>query len=124
MLGLRVRVGEGVGYDPSGAEDGEIDGEFGPIELDFVIGEQDPNVDQEGKGRQHGGEEDCGEASADAGEDGKTCEDESDAGQVSPEDLRRWQPFGNEWGGEVHVDEVRSAPYQCTDAKDQLPEEG
>ncbi len=47
--------GEGGGYDPSVAKYGEIDGEFRPIELGFVIGEQYPNVDQDGKGPHHGG---------------------------------------------------------------------
>ena len=78
---VRVGTGERVGYDPGGAEDGEIDGEFCPIELEFVIGEQHPKVDQEGEGRQHGGEEDGGEAGLDPRKDGEACEDESDSGR-------------------------------------------
>lgn len=48
----KVEAGERVGQDPGGAEDGEIESEFCPIELDFVIGEQHADVDEEGKGRE------------------------------------------------------------------------
>jgi hypothetical protein len=30
----------------------------------------------------------------------------ADPGRISPELLRRRQPFGDQWGREVHVDEM------------------
>ena len=74
---LKVRGGiAGWGWQasrlrPRGAYEREIDSEFGPIESDFVIGEQDADVDEHRKACQHGGEKDRGKAGPDAGEEGE-----------------------------------------------------
>ena len=89
-----------------------------------MIGDQNPDVNEQGKDGQHDGEEEGGEASLDAGEEGEAGGEEGYAGQVAPEHLRRRQTFGNQWGGEVHVEEVGSAEDERGKAEGQLADEG
>ena len=57
----------------------------------------------------HGGQQDRGEAGLHARQDRNARRDVANSGRISPELLRRRQPFGDQWGGEVHVEKMRAA---------------
>ncbi len=43
--------------------------------------------------------------------------DEADSSYISPEYLSRWQPFWNQRRSQIHINKMRSTPYQTTNPK-------
>jgi len=105
---------------PGGANHGEIHGALAPVPVARVIGQEHPLVHQQAEGREHGGHQDRGEAGLHAGQDRNARRDEANPGRITPELLRRRQPFGDQRGGVVHIDKMCSAKYQRTNPERQL----